>query len=59
MIGHNLLYLNKSEMLRALDYYLNNIQFKEPIEVTEVSERKSEHDFELRISEIYEDQEKL
>ena len=59
MIGHNLLYLNKSEMLRALDYYLNNIQFKEPIEVTEVSERRSEHDFELRISEIYEDQEKL
>lgn len=36
MIGNNELRLNKAEMHKAIEYYLNAVVFKEPCKVTNV-----------------------
>ena len=39
MIGSNTLILNKAEMIRAVGFYLDEIQLKEPIKITSVTEK--------------------
>jgi len=41
MIGNNEIKLCGAEMNRAVEYYLNEVQLKEPVSVVEVSEIKS------------------
>lgn len=36
MMGRNELRLCKAEMIRAMEYYLNEVQFKETVVVTDV-----------------------
>lgn len=39
MMGRNKLILCGSEMDRAVEYYLNNVQFKETVKVFSISEK--------------------
>jgi len=54
MIGYNTLVLNQAEMMRAIEYYLNNVQFKESTQVTSVSENKSDNTFLVIVGEVKE-----
>lgn len=51
MIGSNSLILNQAEMIRAVEYYLNNVQFKETVRVTAVEEKPSDRVFNIRLDE--------
>lgn len=51
MIGRNTLQLNNSEIMRAIEYYLNNVQFKEPVLVTSVKEDSGNHLFNIQLEE--------
>lgn len=56
MKGTNTLQLNHSEMIRALEYYFNNVQFKEPIKVQSVKEDRAELSFDVVLEEHKEDE---
>lgn len=54
MVGHNTLILNQAEMVRAIEYYLNAVHFKEPIMVSSVTENKSNLNFAIDLQEKHE-----
>jgi hypothetical protein len=54
MIGNNVLEINRAEMVKAMEYYLNNVQFKEPVRVVYVTENKNDNTFTIEIAEIKE-----
>lgn len=39
MRGKNTLLLNQAEMQAAVEYYLNQVQFKQPVKVTRITEQ--------------------
>lgn len=45
MKGSNQLLLCQAEVIRAIEYYLNEVQFKERVEVTSVTENSNDHNF--------------
>ena len=49
MEGNNTLLLNKAVMIGAVDYYLNQIHFKSPVKVGDVSENKNSKYFEVKL----------
>lgn len=51
MKGTNVLTMNQAEMMRAIEYYLNQVQFKEPVRITKVSENKSNFVFDIELEE--------
>ncbi len=54
MEGTNILSLNKAEMMRALQYYLNEVQFKEPVKISNVREKGNDNIFEITIMDVEE-----
>lgn len=52
MIGTNVLMLNKGTVMKAIEHYLNDVQFKEPVKVNTVSEKAADHTFEVTIAPI-------
>ena len=51
MKGKNELQLCPAEMMRAVEYYLNEVQFKEPVKITEIEQHGSaSHDFWFKIT---------
>ena len=57
MAGTNVLLLNKATMIKATEYYLCNVQFKEPVKVSDVEEDRNEHQFKVTFNELTEDKE--
>lgn len=55
MKGNNTLTLNQAEMVRTIEYYLNNVQFKEPVLVAAVKEKPGDHVFHVKLEETVDD----
>ena len=51
MKGNNRIIMCRAEMIRAVEYYLNEVQFKEPVLVAGVTEDKGDHVFIVSIEE--------
>lgn len=43
--------MNKAEIIRAIEYYLNGIQFKEPVAVSNVVEDKGDNIFNITLED--------
>lgn len=51
MQGNNKIQMCVAEMIRAIEYYLNEVQFKERVRVASVSENKNDHYFCISLEE--------
>lgn len=51
MKGKNQIIMCQAEMIRAVQYYLNEVQFKEPVIVAGITEDKSKRTFIVSIEE--------
>jgi hypothetical protein len=48
-VGHNRLFLCKSDTMAALEWYLNTVLLRAPVSVTNITERTSDGVFEVYI----------